>query len=51
MKQFKTKAVKVLLPYIAFYLQDTWADSAEEVICAEEFDCSLTAVKDVEIVT
>lgn len=51
MKQFISKAVKILLPYIAFYLQDIQADSAGEVICAEEFDCFLTAVKDVEFVT
>lgn len=43
--------MKILLPYIAFYLQNTRADSAEEMIRAEKFDCSLTAVKDVDFVT
>lgn len=51
MKQFISKAVKILFPYIAFYLQDIWADSARKVIRAEEFDCFLTAVKDMEFVT
>lgn len=51
MKQFISKAVKILLPCIAFYLQDIWPDSAGELICAEELDCFLTAVKYVEFVT
>lgn len=51
MKKFIPKAVKIPLPYIALYLQDIWADSAGEEICAEQFDCFLTAVKDMEFVT
>lgn len=43
--------MRILLLYIAFYLLDIWADSSGKEICAEELDCFLTAVKDVEFVT
>lgn len=50
-EKIRTKSSEDSIPHIAFYLQDIWADSAGEEICAAQFDCFLTAVKDMEFVT